>query len=61
MRKTLDWKHFRISMFEVEAIPHSFIPEVWIGLSIALSRECCLWRVLTSVQVANAFWQEKEK
>jgi hypothetical protein len=26
MRKTLDWKRSRISMFEVEAIPHSCIP-----------------------------------
>jgi hypothetical protein len=36
MRKTLDWKHSWICMFEVEAVPHRCIPQVQIGLSIAL-------------------------
>jgi hypothetical protein len=36
MRKSLDWKRSRISLFEGEAVPHSFIPYVQIGVSIAL-------------------------
>jgi hypothetical protein len=36
MRKTLDWKHSRISMFELETAPHSCIALVQIGSSIAL-------------------------
>jgi hypothetical protein len=35
MRKAFDWKRSRISMLEVEAVPHSCIP-VQIGLSIVL-------------------------
>jgi hypothetical protein len=35
MRKALDWKRFSISMFDVEAVPHSCIPQVQIGLRIA--------------------------
>jgi hypothetical protein len=35
-RKTLDRKRSMISMFEVEAVPHSYIPQVEICLSIAL-------------------------
>jgi hypothetical protein len=30
-RKTLDWKRSRISIFEVEALPHSCIAMVQIG------------------------------
>jgi hypothetical protein len=36
MRKAFDWKRSRISMFEVEAVPQSCIPQVQIGLSIVL-------------------------
>jgi hypothetical protein len=36
MRKAFDWKLSRISMFEVEAVPQSFISSVHIGLSIVL-------------------------
>jgi hypothetical protein len=36
MRKTLDWNHSRISMFEVEAVPQSCIPKVQMGLSMVL-------------------------
>jgi hypothetical protein len=36
MRKAFDWKHFRISMLEAEAVPQSCIPQVRIGLSIFL-------------------------
>jgi hypothetical protein len=36
MRKAFDWKRSRISMLEVEAVPHSCIPSVQIGLSIGL-------------------------
>jgi hypothetical protein len=36
VRKTLDWKRSRISVFEVEAGPHSCIPWGQTGLSIAL-------------------------
>jgi hypothetical protein len=36
VRKTLDWARSGISMFEVEAIPHSFIPWAQIGFGIAL-------------------------
>jgi hypothetical protein len=31
-----DWKHFKIFMLEVEAVPQSCIPQVQIGLSIVL-------------------------
>jgi hypothetical protein len=34
--QNLDWKLSRIFMFHVEVIPHSCIPSVQIGLSIAL-------------------------
>jgi hypothetical protein len=36
MRRTLHWKRSRISIFDVEVIPHRFIPLVQTGLSIAL-------------------------
>jgi hypothetical protein len=36
MRKAFGWKHSRISMLEMEAIPQSSIPQVQIGLSIVL-------------------------
>jgi hypothetical protein len=34
VRKAFDWKHSRISMLEVDAVPQSCIPQVQIGLSI---------------------------
>jgi hypothetical protein len=36
MRKAFDWKHSRIYMLEVEAVPQSCIPTVQIGVSIVL-------------------------
>jgi hypothetical protein len=36
VRKPLDWKRSRVSRFEVEAVPHSYIPYVQTGLRIAL-------------------------
>jgi hypothetical protein len=35
-RKTLDWKRSKISMFEFEVVPQSWMPYVQMGLSIAL-------------------------
>jgi hypothetical protein len=48
MRRTLEWKCSRISVFEVEAVPHSCIPQVQMGLSIAL----CM-RILLLVKSFN--------
>jgi hypothetical protein len=36
MRKAFDWKRSRISVLEVEAVHETFIPQVQIGLSVAL-------------------------
>jgi hypothetical protein len=36
MDKISDWKHYRDCMFEVEAVPQSYIPYLQIGLSMAL-------------------------
>jgi hypothetical protein len=36
MHNVFNWKRSKISMLEVEAIPQNCIPEVQIGLSIAL-------------------------
>jgi hypothetical protein len=35
-RKAFDWKHSRIPMLEVEAVPQRYIPQVQIGLSTVL-------------------------
>jgi hypothetical protein len=43
---TLDWKRSRIFMFEVEAVLHSCISYVQIGLSVAL-----YMRVLLLVEI----------
>jgi hypothetical protein len=37
MRRTVDWKRSRISVFEMEDVPDSCIPYVQIGLSIRFS------------------------
>jgi hypothetical protein len=47
MRKAFDWKHCRMSMLEVEAVPHSCIPyvqieEVEVNLRLTVSRPVCL-------------------
>jgi hypothetical protein len=34
MRKAFDWNLLRISMLEVEAVPHSCMPYVQMGLSM---------------------------
>jgi hypothetical protein len=39
MHKTLDWKRSRISLFDVEVVPHSCIPYAQIGLRIVAYRE----------------------
>jgi hypothetical protein len=36
VRSTFDWKHSNISRFEVEAVPHSWIPYVQTGFRITL-------------------------
>jgi hypothetical protein len=36
MRKAFDWKRYRISISEVEALPQSCIQQVQIGLGIVL-------------------------
>jgi hypothetical protein len=33
-RKTLDWKRSKISMFELDVVPQSWMPYVQMGLSI---------------------------
>jgi hypothetical protein len=33
-RKTLDWKRSKISMFELDIVPQSWIPYVQMGLNI---------------------------
>jgi hypothetical protein len=38
-RKTLDWKLSKISMFEFEVVPQSWMPYVQMGLSIAFVDE----------------------
>jgi prepilin signal peptidase PulO-like enzyme (type II secretory pathway) len=38
----LYWKHSRISMFEVEALPQSCIPYIQIGLIIAMYKRSSL-------------------
>jgi hypothetical protein len=35
-RKTLDWKRSKISMFEFDVVPQSWMPYVQMGLSITL-------------------------
>jgi hypothetical protein len=37
-RRVLGWKRWRILMLELEAVPHSWIPQVHMGLSTALYR-----------------------
>jgi hypothetical protein len=50
MHKAFDWKHSIISMWEVEAVPQSCIPQVQIGLSIVFHRNTsCLKEILTIV------------
>jgi hypothetical protein len=34
--KTLDWKRSKISVFELDVVPQSWMPYVQMGLSIAL-------------------------
>jgi hypothetical protein len=36
MCKAFSWKHSKISMLEIEVIPHSCIPKVQIGFNIVL-------------------------
>jgi hypothetical protein len=57
MRKPLDWKRSSISIFEVEALHHSCIPQVLIGLSIALYvRILLLGESFVCRPVASTFW-----
>jgi hypothetical protein len=35
-RKTMDWKRSKISMFEFDVLPQSWMPYVQMGLNIAL-------------------------
>jgi hypothetical protein len=58
-RRVLDWKRWRISVLELEAVPRSWIPYVHVGLSTALYRS--LLSVdsvdLLSIQcICFAFW-----
>jgi hypothetical protein len=51
--QTFDWKHSKISMFEVKSYPTAVFHRstlVWVLL--------CIWEFccLTSVQITNAFW-----
>jgi hypothetical protein len=34
--KTLDWKRSKMSMFELDVVPQSWMPYVQMGLSITL-------------------------
>jgi hypothetical protein len=55
--QNLDWKRYRISLFKVESGSHSCIPQVRIGLSIALyMRILLLVESFDFAQVANTIW-----
>jgi hypothetical protein len=53
MHKSLYWKLYRISVFEVEAVPSSFIPSIQIGKCFRF----CILRSMCSVG-NNSFKQQ---
>jgi hypothetical protein len=55
MRKAFDWKRSKISMLDVEAVPQSCIPQVQIGLSIALYKRSLLFVESFGLRPSNQY------